>query len=48
MSTSKQWKEKLTIASMIAHQAKYSSSPYLKPMMGDGARAATVRITPKA
>jgi hypothetical protein len=30
-----------------AYRAKYSSSPYLKPMIGDRARAATVRISPK-
>jgi hypothetical protein len=30
-----------------AYDAKYSSSPYLKPMIGDRARAATVRISPK-
>lgn len=30
------------------YRAKYSSSPYLKPMIGDRARAATVRITAKA
>ena len=30
-----------------AYQVKYSSSPYLKPMISDGARAATVRISPR-
>jgi hypothetical protein len=30
-----------------AYRAKYSSSPYLKPMIGDRARAATVRISPQ-
>jgi hypothetical protein len=30
-----------------AYDAKYSSSPYLKPMIGDRARAATVRISPQ-
>jgi hypothetical protein len=30
-----------------AYDAKYSSSPYLKPMIGERARAATVRISPK-
>ena len=30
-----------------AYRAKYSSSPYLKPMIGDRARAATVRISPR-
>lgn len=30
-----------------AYRAKYASSPYLKPMIGDRARAATVRISPK-
>lgn len=30
-----------------AYQAKYKSSPYLKPMIGTRARAATVRITPR-
>lgn len=29
-----------------AYRAKYSSSPYLKRMIGDRARAATVRISP--
>jgi hypothetical protein len=28
-----------------AYRAKYAKSPYLKPMIGDRARAATVRIT---
>ncbi len=31
-----------------AYRAKYRSSPYLKPMIGERARAATVRIRPKA
>jgi len=30
-----------------AYRAKYSSSPYLKPMIGKRARAATVRISPR-
>lgn len=30
-----------------AYRTKYSSSPYLKPMVSDRARAATVRISPK-
>lgn len=30
-----------------AYRTKYSSSPYLRPMIGDHARAATVRIIPK-
>jgi hypothetical protein len=29
-----------------AYRAKYSSSSYLKPMIGARARAATVRIVP--
>jgi len=29
-----------------AYGMKYSSSPYLKPMIGDRARAATIRIIP--
>ena len=29
-----------------AYRAKYSASPYLDPMIGERARAATVRITP--
>jgi hypothetical protein len=29
-----------------AYEAKYSKSPYLTPMVGDKARAATVEITP--
>lgn len=29
-----------------AYRAKYSSSPYLKPMISDRARCATVRISP--
>jgi hypothetical protein len=28
-----------------AYRAKYGRSPYLEPMIGDGARAATVRVT---
>lgn len=31
-----------------AYRAKYSASPYLEPMIGERARAATVRITPLA
>jgi hypothetical protein len=30
-----------------AYRAKYASSPYLKPMIGARARAATVRIVPR-
>ena len=30
-----------------AYQAKYAASPYLKPMIGAGARSATVRVLPK-
>lgn len=30
-----------------AYRAKYSSSPYLAPMIGKRARAATVKITPR-
>ena len=30
-----------------AYRAKYSSSPYLGPMIGARARAATVRVTPR-
>ena len=30
-----------------AYRAKYSDSPYLKPMIGKRARAATVRIMPR-
>jgi len=29
-----------------AYRAKYKGSPYLKPMMGERARAATVRVAP--
>lgn len=29
-----------------AYRAKYGSSPYLRPMIGAGARAATVKIMP--
>jgi hypothetical protein len=29
-----------------AYRAKYKGSPYLAPMIGAGARAATVKITP--
>jgi hypothetical protein len=29
-----------------AYQAKYKDSPYLKPMIGERARAATVRVVP--
>ena len=31
-----------------AYRAKYRDSPYLKPMIGARARAATVRITPRS
>lgn len=31
-----------------AYRMKYASSPYLKPMMSDRARRATVRILPRA
>jgi hypothetical protein len=31
-----------------AYRAKYASSQYLKPMIGDRARTATVRISPRA
>lgn len=31
-----------------AYRAKYRGSPYLKPMIGASARAATVRIEPRA
>ncbi len=30
-----------------AYRAKYAKSPYLKPMISDRARAATVRIAPR-
>jgi hypothetical protein len=30
-----------------AYRAKYRGSPYLSPMIGTGARSATVRITPR-
>jgi hypothetical protein len=30
-----------------AYRAKYAKSPYLKPMISDRARAATIRITPR-
>jgi hypothetical protein len=30
-----------------AYRAKYRSSPYLKPMIGERARSATVRIVPR-
>jgi hypothetical protein len=30
-----------------AYRAKHKTSPYLKPMIGAGARAATVKITPR-
>jgi len=30
-----------------AYRRKYSKSPYLAPMIGERARAATVRVTPK-
>jgi hypothetical protein len=31
-----------------AYRAKYSGSPYLKPMIGSRARSATVKILPRA
>ena len=31
-----------------AYQAKYAKSTYLKPMVSERARAATVRVTPRA
>jgi hypothetical protein len=30
-----------------AYRAKYTKGPYLKPMIGAGARAATIRIAPR-
>lgn len=30
-----------------AYKAKYKGSPYLQPMIGSGARSATVRIAPR-
>ena len=30
-----------------AYRAKYKSSPYLSPMIGERARSATVRVTPR-
>jgi hypothetical protein len=30
-----------------AYRAKYKSSPYLRPMIGTGARSATVRVIPR-
>jgi hypothetical protein len=30
-----------------AYRAKYKSSPYLKPMIGERARAATVKVVPQ-
>ena len=30
-----------------AYRAKYKNSPYLKPMVGPGARSATVKIMPR-
>jgi hypothetical protein len=33
--------------SHAAYREKYSSSPYLKPMIADRVRAATVRISPR-
>lgn len=30
-----------------AYRAKYKNSPYLKPMIGDRARAATVKVIPR-
>lgn len=31
-----------------AYRAKYRGSPYLKPMIGTGARSATVKVMPRA
>lgn len=31
-----------------AYRAKYAGSPYLKPMIGERARAATVRVMPRS
>lgn len=31
-----------------AYRAKYKGSPYLAPMVGKQARAATIKITPRA
>ena len=31
-----------------AYRAKYAGSPYLKPMIGERARAATVRVVPRS
>jgi hypothetical protein len=31
----------------VAYKAKYRGSPYLKPMIGSGARAATIKIMPR-
>jgi hypothetical protein len=30
-----------------AYRAKYANSPYLAPMIGAGARSATVRVQPR-
>ena len=30
-----------------AYRAKYKTSPYLKPMIGDRARSATVKVIPR-
>lgn len=30
-----------------AYRAKYKNSPYLNPMIGNRARAATVKVTPR-
>jgi hypothetical protein len=30
-----------------AYRAKYKGSPYLNPMIGNGARSATVKVTPR-
>ena len=38
----------VTIRGMDAYRAKYRSSPYLSSMISTRARAATVRITPRA
>ncbi|HLH38721.1 MAG TPA: DUF2255 family protein [Bryobacteraceae bacterium] len=31
-----------------AYRRKYASSPYLKPMIGENAREATVKVTPRS
>jgi hypothetical protein len=30
-----------------AYRTKYRRSPYLRPMIGEGARAATIKVTPR-